>query len=273
MGTPNWWRCFAYSTPSSSAAPARPTSAPAMSTRHSSTACSWSATAAGTAARRRCARPSRSERSAIGRVAEVVRREPSVGRFGLDHHELVVVEPDDDRRDGAGGHEAGEPVARRVQRERWRRRGARRRADRGSSRTGCAARREQATGHQPVDERDGREGGAEPLGDELEVEQRGSAATAVRRVDAHRRAAERAERVPQLAVESAASPRTPARPRADTPWRRTRGTTRRAVPARRSARGPPTVSGVLGVNVAGMRCHPPTIAQSGYSTTSSSAIS
>ena len=64
MGTPNWCRCFAYSTPSSSAAPARPTSAPAIRTRHSSTVRSWSSTAR--APRATTVRvPVRRERSAI----------------------------------------------------------------------------------------------------------------------------------------------------------------------------------------------------------------
>ena len=58
--------------------------------------------------------PMRNERSASARVAEVVHR-LRARRLGLDDDQLVGVEPGDDGRDRARGHEPGDPVVRRVQ--------------------------------------------------------------------------------------------------------------------------------------------------------------
>ena len=138
-----------------------------------------------------------------------------------------------------------------------------------------ARRRQQPAGDESLDQWDRRERRAVLLGDELEVEQRRAAATH-RGVGPHGRSAERAERVPELAVEA---PRLLRRPH----------------DRRRALLGEERVEGldelvllvaerevhlyrafgveVPGVNVAGMRAQPPTIAQSGYSATSSSAIS
>ena len=163
-------------------------------------------------------------------VAEVVQRAERRG-FGLDHHELVVVEPDDDRRDGSGRHEAGEPVRAPGAARRPRPPGARRRGDRRSS---APMRRPPPPVDRPPTRR--RAGSAPGPRRSARRRARGRAGWRRRRRASrpHPWSAPRAHRTrPTARGRIRPSPRTPARPKGDTPWRRTRGTSRRGAPARR----------------------------------------
>ena len=151
-----------------------------MSTRHSSTARSWSSTRGHHS--RRPYGPARRERSASG-LSPRLCTDPDAGgslsttrvRHRRARRRCVATAPAGTRR-ARPSHAVNATVATAG--------GSSDRDRRSTYR--CATGRHQATGHQPLDERDGREDHAEPLGDELEVEQRSSSTTHAR-IGARRR--------------------------------------------------------------------------------------
>ena len=212
-----------------------------MSTRHSSTARSWSSRP-GHRGATTVRVPARSERSAIApspRLCDRARRRRFGRRPPRARRRRGRRRASPRRRPGRGERPRRARGAARA----WRRSAASSERRSRTDRTGAplaADTRAPAAGRPPTRRRAGSVRATAP--NRSATSSRSSSPAPPpprRRVDAHRRTAERTERVPQVAVEAAGLLGRRARPSAGTPWRRTRGTTRRAVPARRSARGPP----------------------------------
>ena len=207
-----------------------------------------------------------SERAVGNRaVAEVVHRHRAAPRSVSTDHELAVVEPDHDGRDRPRRYETCQPFARRLQRERSRRAGARRSTRSKTGRAGAppAASRRAATSPS-----------TSGMG----------ARTAPNRSATSSRSSSVAPPPPTAGSAPIVGPPSPpnasqssaSNPSVSSDARTTAGghSLRKKVPnastscscsslsERSTAYGALGV-GALGVNVAGMRCHPPTIAQSG----------